>query len=96
MVDCRTQLASPASRVNQLAGWARGKWFFVVNACLKLFRVVFRRFFAWSFSMLLEVVFLVVVSPDCGHYISVNVDGVECLDCTKRTGFRWKGCSVHW
>ena len=29
--------------------------------------------------MLLGVGFLVVVSPDCGHYILVNVDGVECL-----------------
>ena len=51
--------------------------FLSVNACLNVFRVMFGRFFVWSFSMRLALGFLVVVSPDCGHYSLGNVDGVE-------------------
>lgn len=53
--------------------------FLYVKGCLKVFRCVFRRFFAWSFSMLLEVAFLTVSSPDDGLLILHGVDGVECL-----------------
>jgi hypothetical protein len=31
-------------------------------------------------SMLSSWGFFIVVSPDCGHYIFGNVDGVVCLD----------------
>ena len=56
------------------------KWFLDVNGCLKFFRGAFRRFSAWSFSMLLALGFLLVVSPDYGHYICSYVDGAESLD----------------
>ena len=56
------------------------KVFLDVNGCLKFFRVVFRQFFTWSFSMLLALGFVIVVSPDEGHYISVNVVGAESHD----------------
>ena len=55
------------------------KWFLDVKGCLKFFRGAFRRFSAWSFSMLLAWGFLLVVSPDCGHCILCNVDGVDYL-----------------
>ena len=58
---------------------ARGNVFLDVEGCLKFFRVAFRQFFAWSFSMLLAWGFVVVVSPDCGHYICSYVDGADCL-----------------
>jgi hypothetical protein len=54
--------------------------FLDVEACVKVFCAVLLCFFVWSFSMLSGWVFLVVVSPVDGCYISVNVDGVECLD----------------
>ena len=58
----------------------RGIGFLDVEGCLKFFGAVFRGVFVWSFSMLLALGFLVVVSPDCGHYISVNVDGAKNYD----------------
>ena len=80
----RNQVASSASCVSQLAGWAcleRGFSVFLdVNACLKLFQVVFRRFLAWEKSMLLEVVFLKWRHPAKMLLIFVDVDGAECLD----------------
>ena len=54
--------------------------FLDVNACLKVFGAVLRRFFVWEKSMLSRWVFLVVCSPDCGHYSFGNVDGVESVD----------------
>ena len=51
-----------------------------VKGCLKLFQAGFWRFFAWTFSMLSALGFLVVVSPDYGHYLFGIVDGVEYLD----------------
>ena len=54
--------------------------FLDVNGCLKFFGVVFRGVFVWLKSMLSSIVFLLVVSPDCGHCILCNVDGAESLD----------------
>ena len=54
--------------------------FLDVNVCLKVFGAVLRRFFVWEKSMLSRWVFLVVCSPDCGHYSFCNVDGVESVD----------------
>ena len=54
--------------------------FLDVNVCLKVFGVVLRRVLVWKMSMLSRWVFLVMCSPDCGHYSLGNVDGVESLD----------------
>ena len=54
--------------------------FLDVNVCLKVLGAVLRRVFAWEKSMLSRWVFLVVCSPDCGHYISVNVDGAKSFE----------------
>ena len=54
--------------------------FLDVNVCLKVFGAILRRIFVWEKSMLSRWVFLVVGSPDCGHYFLGNVDGVESLD----------------
>jgi hypothetical protein len=51
--------------------------FLDVNVCLKVLAAVLRRVFAWEKSMLSRWGFLVVCSPDCGHYSFGNVDGVE-------------------
>lgn len=53
------------------------RWFLELKACLKLFGANFNVVFPWEKSMLSRGVFLVVCSPDCGHYISVNVDGAK-------------------
>ena len=53
--------------------------FLVVKCCLKLFSVGFVRFFAWCFSMLLDVAFLRLGSPANGVCNLMVVDGVECL-----------------
>ena len=54
--------------------------FLDVNVCSKVFGAVLRRVFVWEKSMLSRCLFLVVGSPDCGHYSLGNVDGVESLD----------------
>ena len=77
---CRFPLQRLCDGRGSFEGWyGRGKWLLVVKACSNVFCGCFRRFFAWSFSMLSGGGFLVVVRVDCGHYISGNVDGVECL-----------------
>ncbi len=48
-----------------------------VKGCLKFFGAVFRGVFAWTFSMLSALRFLIVVESDAGHYIFGVVDGVE-------------------
>ena len=53
--------------------------FLDVKGCLKFFNGVFRGVFAWEKSILSALGFLVVVSPDYGHYIFCDVDGVDCL-----------------
>jgi hypothetical protein len=53
----------------------RGIGFLDVKGCLKFFNGVFRGVFAWEKSMLSALRFLVVVSPDYGHYIFGVVDG---------------------
>ena len=53
--------------------------FLDVNACLKVFGAVLRRFFAWEKSMLSRWAFLMVGSPDYRAYFFGNVDGVGCL-----------------
>ena len=59
---------------------ARSNVFLDVEGCLKRFGAVFRGVFAWTFSMLSALEFLVVVSPDYGHYLFGIVDGVDYLD----------------
>lgn len=59
---------------------AQSDVFLDVYGCLKFFRGVFRQFFVWLKSMLLAWGFVVVVSPDCGRYISVNVDGAKSVE----------------
>ena len=54
--------------------------FLDVNVCLKVLGTVLRRVFAWEKSMLSRWVFLVVSSPDCGHYSFGNVDGEKSFD----------------
>jgi hypothetical protein len=54
--------------------------FLDVDGCLKFFGAVFRGVFAWEKSMLSRWVFMVVCSPDCGHYSLGNVDGVESVE----------------
>ena len=54
--------------------------FLDVIGCLKFFRGVFSVVFAWEKSMLSRWVFMVVCSPDCGHYSLGNVDGVESVE----------------
>jgi hypothetical protein len=49
--------------------------FLDVKGCLKFFNGVFRGVFAWEKSMLSALRFLIVVSPDCGHYLFGVVDG---------------------
>lgn len=56
------------------------KRFINVKGCLKFFDAVFSVFFAWEKSMGSGWVFLIVCSPANGHYILVNVDGVESDD----------------
>ena len=67
-------------KVSGALSGVRSIGFLDVKGCLKFFGAVFRGVFAWLKSMLSALGFLIVVSPDYGHYISVNVDGVECLD----------------
>jgi hypothetical protein len=57
-----------------------GIGFLDVKGCLKFFRVAFRRFSVWSFSMLSSWGFLLVVSPVYGYYILDVVDGGKRLD----------------
>ena len=54
--------------------------FLDANGCLKVLGVVFGVVFVWEKSMLSRWVFLVVCSPDWGHYFLGNVDGVESVD----------------
>jgi len=54
--------------------------FLDVVGCLKFFGAVFGVVFAWEKSMLSRWVFMVVCSPDCGHYSLGNVDGVESVE----------------
>jgi hypothetical protein len=54
--------------------------FLDVAVCSKVFGAVFSVVFAWEKSMVSRWVFLVVGSPDCGHYSLGNVDGVESLE----------------
>jgi hypothetical protein len=49
--------------------------FLDVKGCVKFFGAVFRGVFAWTFSMLSALGFLIVVSPDCGRYLFGVVDG---------------------
>jgi hypothetical protein len=46
-----------------------------VKGCLKFFGAVFRGVFAWTFSMLSALRFLIVVEGDAGHYLFGVVDG---------------------
>ena len=54
--------------------------FLDVVGCFKFFGAVFSVVFAWEKSMLSRWVFMVVCSPDCGHYSLGNVDGVESVE----------------
>ncbi len=63
---------------SQLRGQAAGKS--VVVACLMRFWAGFWRFFAWSFSMLLELRFLRWRHVGYGVLNLVDFDGVKNLD----------------
>lgn len=75
---CR--LAYVRGRVFSALSDVRSIVFLDVKGCVKFFGVVFRGVFAWEKSMLSALRFLIVVSPDCGHYIFSVVDGVFFLD----------------
>jgi hypothetical protein len=60
---------------SQIANRTSKVAFLDVKACLKFFRAIFRANFAWSFSMLLEVRFLSVPSPDDRVLFLCGVDG---------------------
>jgi len=54
--------------------------FLDVNACLKVFHAVFRRFFAWSFSMALSFMFSDVLGIDGAPLDVDDVQGGFFLD----------------
>ena len=58
----------------------RSNAFLDVKGCLKFFGAVFRGVFAWLKSMLSSLGFLIVVSPDAGHYLFSVIDGGFLLD----------------
>ena len=58
----------------------RSNAFLDVKGCLKFFGAVFRGVFAWTFSMLSVLRFLIVVKVDAGHYLFGVVDGGFFLD----------------
>lgn len=55
-------------------------YFLELKLCSNVFEANFGAVFAWEKSMLFEGYFLIVWSPDYGHYISANVDGAKSFE----------------